>query len=60
MWNLPREFHAVQGGLENIRAEAPHPGLDVASIVALMGTGLVIARQGIGRTNVIDVEREVT
>lgn len=46
--------------LENIWAEVLLLDLDAASTVALMVTGLVIAKQGIGRTNVIAVGREVT
>lgn len=33
--------------------------LDAALTVVLMATGLEIAKLGIGRTSVIDVEREV-
>lgn len=46
--------------LENIWAEVPLLGLDAASTVVLMVIGLEIVKQGIGRTNVIDVEKEVT
>ncbi|KAL6566954.1 hypothetical protein OROMI_015358 [Orobanche minor] len=56
---MHKDFEVSRGPvvLENIWAEAPIPGLEVASIVTSVGTGLEIARQGTGRTNVIDVER---
>lgn len=46
--------------LESIWAEVLLLDPDAASTVASMVTGLEIAKQGIGRTNVIAVGREAT
>ena len=45
--------------LENIWAEVLLQDLDAALIVALMATGLEIAKLETGRTSVIDVGKEV-
>jgi len=62
LWNLQKGFLVVLvilGILENILVEVHLLDLDAALTVALMVTGLEIAKLGIGRTSVIAVGREV-
>lgn len=63
LWNLQKGFLGVpviQGILGNIWVEVHLLDLDAALTVALMATGLEIAKLGIGRTSVTAVGREVT
>jgi len=55
-WNLQRGYLVV---LENIWAEVLLQDLDAASTVALMVTGLEIAKLETGRTSVTVVGKEV-
>lgn len=62
LWNLQKGFLGVPvilGILGNIWVEVHLLDLDAALTVALMATGLEIAKLGIGRTSVTAVGREV-
>jgi len=62
LWNLQKGFLGVPvilGILGNIWVEVHLLDLDAALTVALMATGLEIAKLGIGRTSVTAVGKEV-